>query len=475
MNLPPSLCAAARGALTVLAGGAALLGLTGCYEVVPRPALEVDGARSAVLVVEHEAGREIYAVDLEEGWPRFSARGPVDLHAALFSCPVARLGLEAGPVPEEPIPLEVDPLPPPLAEARLDEGAGAWALDAARPPEVQDALLRLPLPEDGGCALRSARFESVETALPSDGHNLAAFAVTLADGRALVASREGFYYRVDIEGTVETLPRLIGPEPLAAHALEDGTVYVLDAQGGLHRGTVEAGFTLVHESPDAFAGAEFVAMTGDPRPGAEELFAVSPQTKLLRYDGARWTTLSTGAPSRLLLPKVLWRGPGRAVAPGFGDDGRGILLVDGDRTEVSSPPLGQVAVGVGLRAERLLVGTFSGEVYDYAEGRWQLQPDLDLRAYVHLFQPLDRGGVLVGGIRRQRGLSTEFGFGQYFDDLGACAAERLSNVAAEMTRVGEDGWLLVTVTSLVFEQAFDVAILREVAPPVDCSAVAVSR
>lgn len=446
--------------------------------VVAEP--DLSGAQSAVMVVVEDGTQRAYGIEITDTgteWPGVAVHGEVEIHLLLFTCGLARLGLEAGLIELDRRGDRVNLLPPAVRELHLSALDGAWTAASAQSPSVQDALRFLPLAADAACTHRRAQLRPVTSGAPVDGHNGPAFATPLHDGTALVASRNGYYYRVARDGAVSRLPRLIDADPRAAHVMQDGTVYLLDAQGALHRGRVDGAFTPVHTDPELALEDGLAAMTGptsadDPF----ELFVSTTQRSLRRFDGSTWVVTATAAPPRFLtalLPAIQWMGPGRAAATGFEPEGDGLALYEQGSAQVivapSEKPPGKFnTAGLGYTATQgLLVGFEDGSLRRYRSGNWEVVPTGGVRRYAFLIQPLPRDGLLVGGVISLVGV--EVGFGQWFEDLGFCTPERLSRPAATLSPIDDSSWVLLTVGNPFADQAFDIEVLEQAEPPAACS------
>lgn len=347
---------------------------------------------------------------------------------------------------------------------------------------VADALSRLPLNGASVCADRAAQLEKVQAGLPQDGHNLAAYVTALQDGTALVASKEGYFYRVWPDGRVRSItPPPVPGEPRAAHVTDDGTVYLLNSQGELHSGNLDDGFSLISSSP-LFDGADSVNLTGPTDPSATfELFAATTQRALLHFDGQQWTKTATATGTSTSAstdwtvrppPPVVWMGPGTAAAAYYGPDIRSIVIHSPEGTEVLAPPSPDITpMGLGWSPGRgLLVGTIRGPVFQLqaGTGEWTRLPGSPQpRGFSRPIEALQSDALLIGQAISFGG--RDFGFGQWLPEIGFCLPSVFTPLVLSMAKIDETTWVLNTATSLSANQAFDIAIIRQTAPPATCS------
>ncbi len=459
---------------------ALLCATAGCHTQTAFVPPDIEDAASAVLVVLEPEQTRVFGIELgdEPQWPALAVAPNTQMHMLLFSCGLSRLGLDPGEIELESS-IQSYELPPALRQAKLRLPEHQWTATTLASRTVMDALNRLPLGGDTDCKYRSAQLENVPTALPQEGHNLAAFVVGLTDGTGFVASKEGYYYRVWPDGLVRSIAPPIPVDPRAAHVMNDGTVFLLDSQGGLHRGTIESGFTRISSSP-LLADAGSVSLTGPVNPeNPLELFAATSQRALLRFDGLDWTVTATATGTATTAgehvtitppPGLIWMGTGRAAATHYGADGQSIAVYGPEGVRIFAPPPQVKPVGLAFAPDLgLLVGTARGPLFRLNDGIWArleggTRPP---RGYSHLLRPLELGGLLIGQLTDVEGI--KYGFGQWLPDLGFCPPEVLTHIAYDIAQIDEATWLLITVTNLNSNQAFDVAIIRQTAPPAACS------
>lgn len=445
------------------------LALWACHEQVSLPDLDLDPAQSLLLVQTDDLGTTVQALDLSESNPEpaWLVHGEAEVYLMSYACPVPRLGLQPGLQPETAIPTDRLYLPQPLYERQLQTSAASegWQTPSQRPERVQEALHRLPLSHDVACEASTAQLERVEVSLPNDGHRTPAFALSMGDDTALLASSDGFYYLVLPTGQVKSLPRTLPMAPRAAHRMADGELWILDAQGVLHRGDLERGFEVVDRFGPVLGDAVAV-MTGPQQAGAPmELFLATSQQAFVRYDGAEWTTWATAGPLELLPPTVLWLGPGHAMSAGYN---REVLEYVDSGLRRTRLPDGDFPVGLAeLPGLGLLVGSAGGPVYLKQGETWVLHGRPGFEAASYLLAPLPVRGLLVGGLVQARGF--KFGFTQWLPELGYCPAEVLSDPAVAVVPVDAQTYVLVTITSLTTRQSFDIDMIRLGTLPATCS------
>lgn len=444
-----------------------LFAASGCHEVVALPAPDLTDAQSILLIWSPHVGEvEAVAADVQAGLPGLVLGEAEAVHALTFACPVARLGLEAGRQDLLELPGDEVLLPEPVRALSWQSGQGEWRASEAELPLVQDVLHRLPLTPERRCVARQAELVRVDTALPNDGHREAALAIHLPDDTALVASREGFFYRVRPSGRVETLPRLIEGVPLAAHAQDDGTVWLLNDGGQLTRGPLEGPRELVAERPGLFGRNMIAELTGPTDPALPlELFVATTSKTVARFAEGTWTVFGRARPSMFSVPRVLWRGPARAAALGFGDGGE-LLEYEQGRTNVTD--LGQdPAVGLTeTEALGLVLGTRRGQVLIRQGGAFTPLASSVFQSYALVLQPLPEGALLVGGLEGRFGF--DYGLAQWLPGLGFCPPLDLDGIGVVSARVDDRTFLFLTVTNLNPDQAFNIALMRLETLPARC-------
>lgn len=460
-----------------------LLAATACHrtEALPRPLDEV--AAALLLVVEGDAVRAVYAVDPEAD--ALAIREAGELYGLFFTCPLDRLGLEAGPVRLVELPGNRVQLPAPAFEGGLEDGA--WRA-RTRPAVVQDALLRLPLAEGAACVLRATQLEGVPATLPADGHNVAAFVIGYGDGTGLAASRNGFFYRLHASGEVDPIDRPIPTDPLAAFAANDGRLWLLDDQGTLWAGPRDGPLTRQVEAPTRFQVGDLVTLAGPGRAdGADapfELFAgqrrdLAPNAavqsrRLLRFADGAWTTVHTATltgASGFFVPRVEWMGPDRATALGMGPQ-EAVLFYEAGGTGLQPLPEGvEELAGLGRGADgAIAVGTNRGAGYRWDGAGWASLGTLGFEAFLTQLQPFAQDGLLLGGFDSLIGF--RYGFAVPApSDAGRtrCPVQRVAGVVAAMAPLDERTFAMVSITSLTTRQSFSLELLRVRAPEARCS------
>lgn len=444
--------------------------VAGCHERVGLPSLDLEGVRAMLVVQSDDNDTKVIGFDLEPGVPApvWTLSGDADIYTMGFGCALERLGLEAGLQERAVAPEEEVRLPQALFEREVTTGQDNWRTSSQRSDDVQDALRALPLTRESNCRTWTAQLEPVDVTLPNDGHGSAALAMSLQDGSAIVASVDGYYYRVWATGRVEDLPRSWPRAPRAMHAMADGTLWLFDGEGVLHRGSIDAGFEVVAAGGPAAPEGVLAALAG-PRDSdtAFELFVATSSKMLARFDGAAWEVLDQQPTTNFFVPVVAWLGPGHAMAPGFG--GRVVEYRDTELIRHLLPgqasPIGISQVpGVGV-----LVGSTGGLVYVYVQddAEWRLHGDPGFEEYTLLLNPLPGRGLLVGGMIKTRAF--RFGFSQWLPELGYCEPEQIDEPAAAMVAMDPSTYLLVTFTSILTVQSFDVSMLRVAQPPATCA------
>lgn len=445
--------------------------VAGCNEGASLPALDLEGARAVLVVQSDETviGKDskVIGFNIETGAPAqlWPLSQDADVYAIGFGCPLERLGLEAG-LQERVVASEEEVwLPHALFEREVTPGQENWRTSSERSDDVQDALRTLPLTRESNCRTWTAQIEPVGVGLPNDGHGAAALAMSLRDGSAIVASVDGYYYRVWATGRARSLGRSWPRAPRAMHAMDDGTLWLLDAEGVLHRGSIDTEFEAVASGGPAAPPGVLAAVAGPTDSStAFELFAATSSKTFARFDGMAWEVLSE-QPATRFLPVVAWLGPGHAMAPGFG--GRVLEYRDTELTrhvlpgDASSVSISQIP-GVGVVA-----GATNGLVYVQDGARWRIHGDPGFDSDSLVLNPLPGRGLIVGG---STGFgSFRFGFTQWLPELGYCEPEEIANPAEAMVAMDASTYLTVDATSILSVPSFNISIFRVAQPPATCA------
>lgn len=447
-----------------------------CHPESAIRAPDTSGAEAAVLVVVDDDSEAAYAIPLQAGpptWPELALRGDTQMQLSLYACPLERLGLSAGPVTLDRRADRTNLLPQALRTLSHTDQDQGWAPAGEAPERVQQTLRFLPIAADTGCTQRTARLQSTPVRLGGDDRGAPAFAISLPDSTALIASRNGQYYRVDRDATVTPLNAPITAEPRAAHSLDDGTVYILDAQGTLHRGILGSSFEPVHTAPQLAVDRGTATMVGPTTQGSTtELFVATSQRSLHHFNGTDWTTTATAPPAAAQLtyaPPLIWLGPGRVMATGYGSEGRGLAVHAAGQTELILPPRSNAPVGLGVGAgPGVLVGFDDGVVQRYFEGSWELIVTPGLRKRAHFIRTLHDHTLLLGGGTSVDPADFAFGFGQWSAALGFCAPAATQDLPIMFADLGAQAWVLLTADNPQDDLPFNLTILREASPAPVC-------
>lgn len=449
-----------------------LLALIGCQrtEALPKPDLE--GLASVLLVAIGDAGspeqvanapaidgRRVtmaYALDLQGdlAWPALFA--DQELYALPYRCPLTALGLTEGPQA-----LLVDPvatiaevqLPLPIRLQRRAAEGGPWVGADLDAPVMDDLFRRLTVA--GG---RCEKFSPTITAreLPDAGSLGAfpSFALPSVDGSAHFSSFGGPVWQLDADGTLAqvAVDGLSGPLVTAARAADD--YWLLYGRGGLARGPLKGGKKLFGGSaslPTAPTSlSAMVAMVGGPEEDPVEVFLVTQDRALQRYDGRQWATLSRGRPRTWkytfdglgggpinvdaeYLPKLVRLGPGKVASAGITD--RDDVVVYWDRGELIEEVIPGVRIVLSLGQDssgRLVVGNDRGEIYVRESDGWRPSGLDHQEAIVALWT--EGRGLLMSGVGY---------YIHYNRDSGICGFGLSQFVGLHSARLGNGDRLVV--------------------------------
>lgn len=437
-----------------------MLGLAGCHSVASMDSPSMPGARSAVVIVRDEtAVIGVHAVDLEGGgvWPEVSARAPATIEVLGFSCTLSRLGLEPGWQAVLDAPAEADRLPPPaviFSAAITDEGASAWERAPALDQGSNRALRSLPLPGDTLCKAVGARFEPRPLMLAPDLRDVPAFFVEVDETRCLVGTaadldegRPANLYLVELSGQVTRLAPLESRAHLAGYRARDGELWMVASDGALVRGSIEAGFGLVGTST-IFVGADLASLAGPAGGAAFELFAAVLRAGFVtfaRFDGTRWTVLSSGGTRERHVPNVVWLGPEEAVAIGAGSEDNSVVRFDHGRVTRELVRGASGLTGMFHHPDLgTVVGTLSEGLYRFDGTGWEPMAGAPPLLFIRAFSR-EGPGFLYDGAEQLN--FTSSAFFQYHPSIGFCQnAEHYTDASARyLARFGDRALLALTM------------------------------
>ena len=453
----------------------ALASLAACHATEALEPPPLPGARAALVVLsEGPDVLAVRAIDLDaESWPPFDARSERTLHVLGYSCPLARLGLSAGPQElGDGATIEVLPPPSHVVQRALGQDEG-WTRADRVPAEVDGALRRLPLPPGSRCAAVGARYEARALRFPGDGRGPPAFVVALGDSRALTGTYDGRLYLVDRVGNitpVATAPR--GARFRSAARSSAGGVWLVSAAGDVARGPAEGPHTRV-TTTEAPWGLEVdrLALLARDESGREVLYAeglAGRDRRLWRFDGSAWRELAHATHGDIYIPRVIQGRTGEVLSTGTATVSGGVLrYVDGvvQEDRLRTPDEGISAFTRHDTLELVLArnnGTFDLRT---ADGWEHLEGGLDMR-YVRVLLPEGDGFAYAGSGDLNFGPST---FTQYQPSIGFCRTfENFTDYAAVLTAELEPGlYLLLTLAG--FDSPMDLTLLERVAPATSCS------
>lgn len=277
--------------------------LAACHPTHPLalPPFEPDSASMLLIVVRNSVLSSVWATDLEEPtFPPLFDDGRVELYAVEFCCPLDVLGLQPGGQRLAVTAKQRPVLPPPNAIHTSEiDGASQSAWEPDSPALVNDVIQKLELPENNLCKLYTVEFAVHDaTGRGTATSSTPSFGIPLGDGRVFVGALGGEFYVVSEEngGNNPTIPWTALSTTTPHHGAfrrDDGEIFLLGNDGSFARGDLERGMTI--QSERALGGAgDSVRMAG-AKDGPIELFAVTDARSFQKFDGVRWTTISTAA------------------------------------------------------------------------------------------------------------------------------------------------------------------------------------
>jgi hypothetical protein len=390
----------------------------------------------------------VWALDLADPkYPGLAAKGPLELTAIEMCCDLRTLKLEPGDqilrMAESETPLV--PAPEQVSVSTINGSEQTEWAPAVGLTELGLKVLRsLNVPDDNMCDLYRIPLVGRDHSYMAAGTSTTpTFALELPDGTALIGGRGGLLLHVSMDSKVP-LTSVSTTTPHHAAAIGgDGLIYLMSDDGRLARGTIAGGF---EELPVRGIGGarRYVDLTAS-KPGFDfELFAVNDSRALERFDGVRFTTLSTQAPYQIQVerdlarPSVLWLGPNEAIA-----------------TNVARAQDRTTHWRRGMIQERRPSRDTQLELYDF-EGIGIFVGDRDGR--ITKWEGSTWGeskGVAGGPLFALHPLGNGFlayaifnGFWQYHPQTGACPVEvgLTGHLPAAMVSIGEDAILSIEAT-----------------------------
>ncbi len=426
---------------------AALVLLAGCSDQVvaidPPP---LDGLRSLLMLVERDGATTIYAISLDQPELNipYGEEEALVMTALGYPFPLEELGLAPGRFQSLP---KGDGRQAPVPERawRIKLSGGPPTAWETIPAEVQLVLgLELPISQDL-CDKFGAQFsvQNHNLNLTEDG----TFAVPLSEEEVLIgltSSTAQRLFQVTAQSAQEVQPSPF-PSTYSAFKAVDGTLYTGGFFGELWARPPGGTFSRISTNP---TGQALNKLTGpDSADVPFELFALSQDGNLERFDGGRWETAQPGR--ELSAGDVTWLSPGRVAFVSSRD--RNVRIYDhaDGSVEVINPGAGQVGLQSVRKIEHLgfVIGTEAGGVFvgDHNAQNWQKVGSFSAATATSIAPYGD--GIMIGG---------SGGFiAQYSPSVGFCVTQIAPSAIAQVLPVGsskEDLFLLQRYKPSLFSQ-----------------------
>lgn len=454
------------------------------------PSFEPDSA-SMILIVAHGEKLDVWATDLDEPkYPdNFDAAGEVELYAVEFCCPLRVLGLEPGKQSQEPLAKERPLLPPPTtirASAMVDGVQSGWEVGA--PAVVNDALLRLPLPEDHLCDLYTIDFDVQDaTVRGTETSSTPSFGLRLADGTVLVATLGGDFYLVEEAEGIDIVPtHLTDLSTTTPHhgafRRDDGEIFLLGKDGSFARGDLQRGFTIQGER--SLGGAKEHVRLAGAKDGPVELYAVTDARTFQKFDGVRWTTISTAAPANeagefqtLARPAITYLGPEETLVARARENrnDRVQRYFQGALSDEVVFTIQEVAELYNFPTWGVIAGGRNGSINfrDAAERKWGESRRAG-RGQVRAITPLDSRRLLIFALEGDTLLRNLF---QFHTRLGSCPVKEslTTGFAREMIPLGERSTLMLVTNPFSSTPHTQMTVLRQKGEIAECLETALER
>ncbi len=459
----------------------ALFLVAACHDVASLPLPPNHAARALVLILG-EGPRALAArsVDPAAGdaatWAPFSSRAGATVYAVSFSCPLDRLGLIAGAQALAESSSSIELVPPPAAvfEAALD-ATTTWQPSAGLPPAVDDALRRLPLPPSARCHAVGARYTAEDLRLPNEQLGPPSFAIALDERRVLAGTRRGYLFEVTRAGATR-LTRHEDKFFRAGMRARDGTLWMVDSLGAVWHGTLETDLVRVGEEAPFPESLQRAAVAGPTDDSPFEMFAETEaenrdERGFHRFDGLRWTELSTFTPERntIYFPAVAWLGPQSAMSIGTNPDRPGGSVMFYDRGVLKPQSLRGTSPNASILHHPtlgVLVGHDQDGISRYEDGRWDLFRGALPLIYVRVMVAEGDGLLYIGSTEINFSQSA---FAQYHPSIGFCQTyDTFTEYAAtHVARLGDDTLVVLSVAG--FDVPMRITLLTRTQEARSCS------
>jgi hypothetical protein len=398
--------------------------IAACHDVVALAPPEPANAYASMLLF---AGEHVWAADSGGALPslRFRASEPIVLHAIFYDRPLAELGLPPGKqkiVDEGP----AIPSPDQILTATLGEGPFEWTALASLPAELASIRLETTL----ACAKWAVAPIDLEGVPGSGGRVLA----PLGGERWLFASVAGRFFLVTRQGATAIDTPTTTPH-VGSFTDSSGTVWLLGDRGRVATYRLDSGFedrgTTASRSGDGDTG-DLAGSSALP----PELFAVSRNGVIDRFDGTSWRTVVGDPLPDHDSPGVAFLEPESAIA--IGPRNGSAIVYDHGRIseEIVDDGLNAIAHIDGLGT---VIGTVRGRYWLRNGSSWTPIPAPPSSTVVRALAPF-RGGFVAGTIN---GLVT-----QYHPQLGFCEAEQLGSNGITRIVPTETGFVLTAIHEL---------------------------
>ncbi len=311
-------------------------------------------------------------------------------------------------------------VPPPTA-LFVSRDLSSWASTDDLPDEAHEELLRLPLAADHLCGVTASKLTPRAPSVSPAGGQMTetTFGVRFGSNRTAVGTTRRELIAVT-DGTSGMSVLSDDRAVAGAVTLSDGRLLVAGPQGQLF---------FVSESGDvesfmegALPGSRArLAIAGDVRgPGDAEIYGMGDDGTLATFDGTAWTVLA--GPTHLSKffprPAIFRTGPGEAVAIGVGAGTSSVSFVRGSSVEHVALPGGSIFALAELPGEGFVVAATNG-VFRLVD-----------RSFVPMGDTVGLRGVILAVVPMETGFSYaelhdrfRFGYGYFHPASGFCTDE----------------------------------------------------
>lgn len=315
---------------------------------------------------------------------------PRQIIALAYERSLSDLGLRSGPLEPSPVGGQL-----PTSGARIFElnveasGIGTWQEKTQLPAVLQSLRLTELLP--------CAHFEPQYYRLPATQNLEAQIGLAIDQGRALVGLNDHRFFEISRSGTRQLTELSTATPSHSGFRSSSGELWLVGLDGRMVHGTVAGGFT---PAPPLELPAAGVILDGAHEDAPFELYALSADLRLARFDGERWTTLtSSGTIDDRARHRLAWIEPGKVGVIGPATNRVFEIQASGRSQSVAVDVALTDSVFTIAHVDRVgtFIGTRSGRAFLRTADGWKEQRGAPSTVKVDVITEAGDGGMLMGG------------------------------------------------------------------------------